>query len=287
MAEEETFADWVGRVVEAEDSVPEQAARALAATLDLGRAARDAAGVALDGPLPPLWHWLAFLPDAPGSQLAPSGQAPDPLLPPLPGRRAWTGGRLRFHGELRIGETIHRRSEILAIAREDGPTGPRTRVTLAHEISTARNLGVSEVQEFVFSERPKAAEGPQPDGARASLPAPVAWSATLALDPVRLFRFSAATFDAERLHYDLAHARAQGCPGLAAQDRLLAILLLEAARRRREGAWPAAVALQTVRPFFALGPLGLVAGPEGQGRQALAATDAAGVCLAAEIAWEA
>lgn len=287
MAEDKTFADWVGRVVEADDSVPEQAARALAATLNLGREARDAAGIAFDGPLPPLWHWLAFLPDAPASRLAPSGQAPDPLLPPLPGRRAWAGGRLRFHGELRIGEMIHRRSEILAIAREDGPAGPRTRVTLAHELSTSRNLGVSEVQDFVFDEAPLPAgttRGAAPD---APLPAPAAWSVQLPLDPVRLFRFSAATFDAERLHYDLAYARAQGFPGLAAQDRLLAILLLEAARRRRDGAWPAAVTLRTMRTFFATGPLGLVAGPEDRGRQALAATDAAGVCLGAEIAWEA
>ena len=285
MAEDKTFADWVGRVVEADDSVPEQAARALAATLNLGPEARSAAGIVVDGPLPPLWHWLAFLPDAPASRLASSGEAPDPLLPPLPGRRVWAGGRLRFHGELRIGEMIHRRSEILAIAREEAPTGARTRVTLSHELSTARNLGVSEVQEFVFSETLRQTEAPAGPGA--PLPAPAAWSVQLPLDPVRLFRFSAATFDAERLHYDLAYARAQGCPVLAAQDRLLAILLLEAARRRREGAWPAAVALQRMRPFYATGPLGLIAGPEDRGRQALAATDAAGVCLAAEIAWEA
>lgn len=274
MAAEESFADWIGRVTEAEDSVPEQTARALAATLDLGPQERGAAGVAPDGPLPPLWHWLAFLPDAPTGALARSGQAHDPLLPPSSGARVRLTARLRFHGELRIGETIHRRSEILAVA----PEGEGVRITVAQEFSTARNLCVSEVTEYFLGTPPSTVVAP---------PATEAWRAPLALDPVRLFRFSAATFDAERLHYDQGRAAALGLPGLAAQDRLLAILLVEAARGRRGGAWPAAVALRVVRPLFLGEPAAMVATPAANGRQALAAVDGRGVCLSAEIAWEA
>ena len=276
MAGKETFADWVGRVVEAEDSVPEQTARALAATLGWGPEARATAGIAPDGPLPPLWHWLAFLPEAPAAALAPSGQAPDPLLPPLPGVRIWTGGRLRFHGELRIGEPLHRRSEILGIAPEAGGV----RVTVAHEISTARNLGVSEVAEHLFAPAPPAGPATPPRG-------PAAWRAPLALDPVRLFRFSAVTFDAERRHYDAPYAAGIGLPGLAVQDRLLAILLVETARVRREGAWPAAAGFQALRPLCLSERAEILGGAEADGRQALAVADGAGACFSAEILWEA
>jgi acyl dehydratase len=37
---------------------------------------------------------------------------------------------------------------------------------------------------------------------------------TVTVDPVLLFRFSALTYNAHRIHYDLQYARAEGYPGL-------------------------------------------------------------------------
>lgn len=275
------YADWVGRVVEGEDSAPPQAAAALAATLDLDAEARAAADIGPEGLLPPLWHWLAFLDDAPLSALREDG-APErnALLPPAgSGRRRLAGGRLRFHGELRIGETLHRRSEVVSAA---GRPGGGALVTIAHEISTSRGLAVSETQELLFLPGPDEEPAPAPPVP----PAPV-WRQAIAFSPVQLFRFAAATFDSQRIHYDAPYARAAGLPGLAAQGRLQAILLLEAARRRRGGAWPAAYAFRGLRPLIAEHPATLAGMAEAGGGQDLCTLQDDAVCMQARATWEA
>ncbi|MBP7242812.1 hypothetical protein [Amaricoccus sp.] len=284
MTDASPYADWVGRVVEAEDSVPAQSARALAAALDMDAAARAQAEIAADGRLPPLWHWLAFLPEAPMSALAPDGREglAAPLPPAAHGRRVLAGGRLRLHGELLIGETLHRRSEIVAVAANAGPERNGILVSVAHEISTSRGLAVSETQDILLLPRPGrfAAIAVAP-------PADAAWSEALDLDAVRLFRFSAATFDAQRIHYDLAHARDAGYAGVVAQGRLQAILVLEAARLRRGGAWPAAFYFRGLRPLVAGGPARIVATPAPAGAEDVCTLDAEGaVCLQSRITWE-
>lgn len=275
------YADWIGRVVEGEDSVPPQAAAALAATLDMDAEARARADIGPEGLLPPLWHWLAFLDDAPSSALredgAPEGHA---LLPPAEtARRRLAGGRLRFHGELRIGETLHRRSEIV---RASARPGGGALVSIAHEISTSRGLAVSETQEVLFLPGADEDAGPA-----AEAPATPAWRVAATFTPVQLFRFAAATFDSQRIHYDAPFALAAGLPGLVAQGRLQAILLLEAARRRRGGAWPAAYAFRGLRPLIAGRPAELAAMAIAGGGQDLCTLQDDEVCVQARVTWEA
>jgi 3-methylfumaryl-CoA hydratase len=50
------------------------------------------------------------------------------------------------------------------------------------------------------------------------------------VDPVLLFRFSALTYNAHRIHYDLQYARAEGYPGLVVHGPLQALLMAELAR---------------------------------------------------------
>lgn len=45
---------------------------------------------------------------------------------------------------------------------------------------------------------------------------------------VQLFRFSAATWNAHRIHYDVEHARAEGYPGVLVQSHLHGCFLLQA-----------------------------------------------------------
>ena len=48
------------------------------------------------------------------------------------------------------------------------------------------------------------------------------------------------TFNAHRIHYDLPYAtEVEKYPGLVVHGPLQAILLMQAARRHRNGAWPA------------------------------------------------
>ena len=82
---------WIGRSVTQHDTVTAAPLRALAATLDL-------ADDALPATLPPLWHWLYFLPAARASEVGPDGHPQrGGFLPPVPlPRRMWAGGELAF-----------------------------------------------------------------------------------------------------------------------------------------------------------------------------------------------
>ncbi len=287
MQHDGAFADWIGRVEEAEDSVPAQTARALAATLDMDAAACAAAGIAEGGPLPPLWHWLAYPPAAPMSALGADGHPRrGGFLPPVPlERRMWAGGKLRFEGEIRIGETLHRRSEIMKVSEKTGSTGRMVFVTVAHTLSTPRGLAVAETQDIVFMPMPERFTPPPPTLA----PLTAAWVEPAAMDAARLFRFSAATFNAHRIHYDLVYAtEVEKYPGLVVHGPLQAILLMEAARRRRGGAWPRGYAFRGVRPLFHHDALRLIGGAEEAGGQDLCtATGADYVCMQARVTWDA
>ncbi len=67
--------------------------------------------------LPPLWHWLYFLPLHRQSEIGPDGHAKrGGFLPPVPlPRRMWAGGRLTFVQPLRVGERIERTSRIVDV----------------------------------------------------------------------------------------------------------------------------------------------------------------------------
>ena len=78
----------------------------LAAMLD-----REAPDYAAGHPMPPLAHWLFFLPQERQSTLGPDGHARrGGFLPPvheLP-RRMWAGARFAFHAPLRAGMAVER-----------------------------------------------------------------------------------------------------------------------------------------------------------------------------------
>ena len=112
------FDPWVGRVEEARDSVSARQARQMAATLDV-------AGSFDEGdPLPALWHWMGWTPEAAMAELGPDGHpAKGGFLPPVPlERRMWAGGRLEFLAPLRIGEQDRQ-----AVGRHDREHGACTR----------------------------------------------------------------------------------------------------------------------------------------------------------------
>src|SRR5262245_15602686 len=84
---------WIGREEVAEDMTTTVPVAALAATLD-----RDHPKPQSGDELPPLWHWLYFLPTVRQSELAPDGHAKrGRFLPPVPlPRRMWAGARFEL-----------------------------------------------------------------------------------------------------------------------------------------------------------------------------------------------
>lgn len=268
----DTFGAWMGRVEEAEDRISDRQARQMAATLDVGG---DFAPGAV---LPPLWHWMGWTPETRMAELGPDGHpARGGFLPPVPlERRMWAGGRLRFLAPLRIGEGLFRRSEIVKVAEKTGTTGRMVFVTVRHDVHGAAGLAIEEEQDIVFIAMPDRYSPPPPVEA----PAPD-WRQDLAMDEVRLFRFSALTFNAHRIHFDLPYATGvEKYPGLVVHGPMQAMLLMEAARARRGGAMPGGYRFRGVRPLFHFDTLSL----QGVGAKLATVNGDGLVCMQAE--WE-
>ncbi len=273
------FDAWVGRHETAEDLIPWRQARQMAATLgsDAGLQAGDA--------LPPLWHWIGWQNETAMAGLGPDGHpARGGFLPPVPlARRMWAGGRLTFHAPLPIGQPMQRRSEILKISQKTGATGDMVFVTVGHRISGPKGLAVTEEQDIVYMAMPT----------RFTPPAPViaeggpAWAQSVAIDTVRLFRFSALTFNAHRIHFDLPYAtEVEKYPGLVVHGPMQAMLLMQAARDHHGGATPATFRFRGIRPLFDFDPLRLLGWPDVGGNQSLATVIGQDItCMQAQIGW--
>ena len=126
---------WISKQETLHDQVTRFPIAALSATLDRD----DPAPLASDA-LPPLWHWLYFLPTARQSILGPDGHpARGGFLPPVPlPRRMWAGGRFTFHQPLRVDEAITRTSTVQDVTIKQGRNGARCASFLVkHEISSA------------------------------------------------------------------------------------------------------------------------------------------------------
>jgi 3-methylfumaryl-CoA hydratase len=219
---------WIGRTSEAEDIAAASAVHRLAALLDYERPPWT------EDVVPPLGHWLYFLPAARQSMLAPDGHARHgAFLPPtrLP-RRMWAGGRIEFLRPIPIGAAIHRRSTLSDVSSKRGESGELMFVTLRHEIRIGPELALIEEQDIAFCERPRGGQAPR-SGAAANQKSSEAASAvtsrrSITLGAVELFRFSALTFNAHRIHYDREYARhEEGYPGLVVHGPYLALLLVD------------------------------------------------------------
>lgn len=194
-----------------------------------------------DGLLPELWHWVHLLARPRESLLGADGHPVSGIpAPPGPGRRRmFAGGRVTILRPLRVGEEATLVSQVAGTTVKQGRSGPLTFVTVRNEIRQGGALAVVDEQDIVYR-----AGGTQPLPAAplpvAPLPvAPLPDAAIptrshrldLAVDERLLFRFSAVTFNAHRIHYDEGWARHEGYDGLVIHGPLQALLMGEVARR--------------------------------------------------------
>ena len=253
------YAEWIGRSETRRDTVTLAPMAALSATLD-----RDDATPREGDALPPLWHWLYFLPQHRHSELGPDGHAKlGGFLPPVPlPRRMWAGGRLRFHRPLHAGDSIERSSRITHVNSKQGQSGELVFVTVRHELSNTNGLALVEEHDIVYREAPQPG-APTPPPQRA--PDASAFSRSIVPDPVLLFRYSALTFNGHRIHYDRSYVtEVEGYPGLIVHGPLIATLLLDLLRRERPGARVARFAFKALRPIFDLHAFSVHGQPEGE-----------------------
>ncbi|MDQ2926964.1 MAG: MaoC family dehydratase N-terminal domain-containing protein [Caldimonas sp.] len=272
---------WLGRTERRDDTITAAPLAALSATLD-----RDDPLPVHGDAVPPLWHWLYFLPLHRQSELGPDGHAQrGGFLPPvqLP-RRMWAGGRLSFERALRVGAKATRTSRIASIVEKAARSGLLVFVTVVHEITDAAGLAVREEQDIVYRDAPVA-------GATAAItaaPTDEAFSRRIVPDDVLLFRYSALTFNGHRIHYDRRYVtELEGYPGLIVHGPLVATLLLDLLRRERPDAVVRRFEFKAVSPLFDLHPFAICGRPDGERRFALWARDhdgALAMLASAEIA---
>jgi 3-methylfumaryl-CoA hydratase len=223
------YSAWVGRSETRNDIATAAPLVGLAALLD------HDTGAAPDI-VPPLGHWLYFLPTARQSVIGEDGHPRRDgagLLPPVPlPRRMWAGSRIEFLSPIPVGAALTRVTTIAAIKSKRGTTGDLLFVTLRHDIAADGVAAIREEQDIVFRE-------PAPAAPALSIPPTAPTEAepadavrSISPDPVLLFRYSALTFNAHRIHYDRDYARnVEGYAGLVVHGPLIATLLMDHALR--------------------------------------------------------
>ncbi len=248
----DALSGWIGKTEVTHDQVTIAPLKALSATLD-----RHDPAPALGDPIPPLWHWLYFLPAHQQAEIGPDGHARrGGFLPPVPlPRRMWAGSRFEFINPLRVGDAVTRISLIEDVRVKSGKTGPLVFVVVRHEINTAAGLALREWHDIVYREMPSAT-----DALPATQPAPQHsdWHRKIVPDSVLLFRYSALTFNGHRIHIDRSYAmNVEGYPGLIVHGPLLATLLIDLLRRNRPDAQVQAFRFKALQPLFDIAPFEL------------------------------
>ena len=194
------LADWIGRQETRIDRVTPAPLGRLAALLDHETPPWPRKV------LPPLGHWIFHLPDTRQSELGADGHpSKGDFLPPISQpRRMWAGSRVQFLGPVPVGSLIDRRTTIAGIVAKPTQAGESVFVTLRHEIIVRDTLVIIEEQDLVYLEPPSVSA--VPSAAKPVAVPDAQFSRTMTAGADLLFRFSALTFNAHRIHYDRDYA---------------------------------------------------------------------------------
>ena len=259
----EGLAAWIGRSETVHDTIGPTPVKALDATLD--HPPRD---VPAGTPLPPLWHWLYFLPLHRQSEIGADGHAKrGGFLPPVPlPRRMWAGSQFEFRAPVRVGDAVARTSTIADVTVKDGRTGRLVFVKVRHELrcNGAAEPAIVEFHDIVYRDARRTTDVEPPPQAAAT---GAAWQRGIVPDDVLLFRYSALTFNGHRIHYDRRYVtEVEGYPGLIVHGPLIATLLMDLVRRHAPGADVASFRFKAVRPTFDLNPFQVNGQPQADGK---------------------
>ncbi|HWB66722.1 MAG TPA: MaoC family dehydratase N-terminal domain-containing protein [Mycobacteriales bacterium] len=226
---------------------------ALAALFDDGLPA-PAAG----DPLPAYWHVAACATPPPTGALGPDGHPSQALLAAPPGlpRRMFAGGELEIRRPATIGGRLEVHSAVIATEDKAGRSGPLHFVTAEHNyIDAAGEPVMRELQRVVYrpaDDRQRAATAPALGPPGRVLVHHGGLAATLRADATALQRFSAATSNPHRIHYDHPYVtQVEGYPGLIVHGPLLLLALLELLRLAEPESQVIKVTFAARAPVFA------------------------------------
>lgn len=238
------------------------------------------------GELPPGWEGLTFPFDTALADLRPDGSpARDGVLPEidLP-RRMYAGEDTVFHAPLRFGDTLEQVVRLGSVVEKAGRSGRLLFADIVREYRAGGELAVESTWHDVFL------EAVAPDAPAPAIVAPPAsaadWAEQCVLDARQLFRFSALTFNTHRVHYDSDWATGvESLHGLLVHGPLTRTLLLDAARRHRDGA-VASYSFRATAPTFVDAPFAIEGRTTGDGGTEVVAVDAQrGVLARGVVSW--
>jgi 3-methylfumaryl-CoA hydratase len=180
---------------------------------------------------PPLGHWAWFLETPAAARLGTDGhpQRGRGLFPPIRlARRLFAAGSLRFFEPLRLGQEAELTLSVADVRQRSGKAGDLVFLEVDRVLRQQGRERVAEHQTIVY-----VGLGGRTDPI-APVDFPVARDEALwTPSPIELFRFSAVTFNAHRIHYDTTYARGEeGYPDLVVHGPLTAVKLLAFAQAR-------------------------------------------------------
>jgi 3-methylfumaryl-CoA hydratase len=271
---------WIGRQETSHDLAAESPLSGLAALLDHEAPPWPA------GEVPPLGHWLYFLPRAAQSRMDIDGHPQrGGLIPPveLP-RRMWAGSRVQVNGPLPLGGEMSRVSRVADVQRKSGASGEMVFVTLRHEVAAGGVVRIVEEQDLVYRQSAPAEAAPAGPVAPDAPPATPLAVRRVSVNEVQLFRFSALTFNAHRIHYDRPYATGvEGYPGLVVHGPYIATLLMDHFLRARPGALVRSFAFRARRPLFDNRPFDLCLADGEDGARLWAADEHGRIAMSADL----
>jgi 3-methylfumaryl-CoA hydratase len=185
----------------------------------------------LKGPpihLPPLWHWLYFLPTAPRASIGPDGHELNQewVDPTLRRRRLFAAARTEFMQPLRIGQPAQMSERVLRRSDKHGKSGRFQVVTAEYQYFQNGALCVREERDIVYLQGAAPAQPAPKDKFAIEAAATDSWSITLTPDPVMLMRYSALTFNSHLIHFDQLYTqREEGYPERVVHGPLVAVIL--------------------------------------------------------------
>jgi len=229
----EALAPHVGTKRVVEDEIGLSMARKIAGMLD-----EDPDAYSSGTPLPPHWFGIFFPNITRQADIGPDGHPnPGVVLPPIPlPRRMGAGRRVKIMGQLRAGVPATKTIEVVQITPKIARTGRIAILTLRDTIECDGEVIATDENDAIYREMPPPGEKSK---VTASTPAPddAAWADRITLSEAMVFRYSALTWNAHRIHYDADYSRdVEGYPATVQNGGLSMVLMASAGLKRATGA---------------------------------------------------
>ena len=198
--------------------------------------------------VPALWHWAALSEWAQHSALRFDGH-PRTVAPPIAdfgaSRRLFGGGEIRIESPLVLGQSLQLGRDVVEVTTKQGNSGEF--VLVKEEITAYDEVGMA----IVFTERQNVVyrrlEDQQvPDAIQTAAPSLPVYEKPIEqvddlhwrvrTDPVMLMRFSAATSNSHRIHYDRTYASTvEGHSGLVVHGPFMTLAMADVLRKSYPG----------------------------------------------------